>query len=230
LYKSNTIASQTTTPHTHHQVSIAKLQDARLRLLLCCVRRCGVCSVRKLFLLAKLYHTSSNKYNQTITSSVDNYPQTSYLKQTNSLGVVTGMPAVFTSQPSAAVAITSQPGQPAVVTSQPAVVTSQPLPAEIPAVGPGLHTFTLPGTGSMFNQTRTIVVSANNSTTMQIQTSTPVASGSGSAASGSGARASGSGSATRSGAAASQSANAANNMKVAAGSILGFGAFVAAIL
>jgi hypothetical protein len=220
LYKSNTIASQTTTPHTHHQVSIAKLQDARLRLLLCCVRRCGVCSVRKLFLLAKLYHTSSNKYNQTITSSVDNYPQTSYLKQTNSLGVVTGMPAVFT----------SQPGQPAVVTSQPAVVTSQPLPAEIPAVGPGLHTFTLPGTGSMFNQTRTIVVSANNSTTMQIQTSTPVASGSGSAASGSGARASGSGSATRSGAAASQSANAANNMKVAAGSILGFGAFVAAIL
>jgi hypothetical protein len=64
-------------------------------------------------------------------SSVDPYPQTTQLQFTNSLGVVTGQPAV----------VTSIPGQPAVVTqipTQPAVVTSQPLPADVPAVGPGV--------------------------------------------------------------------------------------------
>jgi hypothetical protein len=163
-------------------------------------------------------------------SSVDPFPQTSLLAQTNSLGVVTGMFPVATSQPSQPAAVTQQPGVPAAVTSQPAVVTSQPLPADIPAVGPGVHTLTLPGTGANFNQTRTVVVSANNSTTVQIQTSTPVASGSGSAgASGSGARASGSGSPSGSNAPAA-SGNSAANVKVAAGSVLGFGAFVAAFL
>jgi hypothetical protein len=146
------------------------------------------------------------------------------LKQTNSLGVVTGMP----SQPAAA---TNIPNQPAAVTSQPAVVTQQPAPADIPAVGPGVHTLVLPGTGSMFNSTRTVVVSADNSTTVQIMTSTPAASGTGagaSGASGSGARQSGS---NASGTNAPQnSQGAAANVKVAAGGVLGFGAFVAAFL
>ncbi|EAT77546.1 hypothetical protein HBI56_197260 [Parastagonospora nodorum] len=155
------------------------------------------------------------------TSSIDAYPQTSFLKQTNSLGVVTGMP----SQPAAA---TNIPSQPAAVTSQPAVVTQQPAPADIPAVGPGVHTLVLPGTGSMFNSTRTVVVSADNSTTVQIMTSTPAASGTGAGASGSGARQSGS---NASGTNAPQnSQGAAANVKVAAGGVLGFGAFVAAFL
>lgn len=161
------------------------------------------------------------------SSSVDPYPQTTQLQFTNSLGVVTGQPAVAT----------SIPGQPAVVTaipSQPAAVTSQPLPADIPAVGSGIHTLLLPGTGSAFNQTRTVVVSANNSTTVQIQTSA-AASASGSAgasgATGSGAsRASGaSGSPTGTGA-PQNSQGAAANVKAAAGSVLGFGAIVAAFL
>lgn len=164
------------------------------------------------------------------SSSVDPFPQTSLLAQTNSLGVVTGMFPVNTQQPSQPAAVTSQPGQPAAVTSQPAVVTTQPAPADIPAVGPGVHTLVLPGTGSMFNQTRTVVVSANNSTTVQIQTSTPAASGSAGAsgASGSGSRPSGSQSAGASGAETSQ--GAAANVKVAAGGLVGFGAFVAAFL
>ncbi|KAH7095402.1 hypothetical protein FB567DRAFT_512545 [Paraphoma chrysanthemicola] len=160
------------------------------------------------------------------SSSVDPYPQTSQLQFTNSLGVVTGQPAVAT----------SIPGQPAVVTNiptQPAAVTSQPLPADIPAVGPGLHTLVLPGTGSAFNQTRTVVVSANNSTTVAVQTSAAAsASGSsGATASGSGAsRASGaSGSPTGTGA-PQNSQGAAANVKAAAGGVLGFGAIVAAFL
>jgi len=53
---------------------------------------------------------------------------TSYLTETNSLGVVTGQPSVITSQPSV---VTSQP---AVVTSQPAVVTTKPT---VPGVSVG---------------------------------------------------------------------------------------------
>jgi hypothetical protein len=164
-------------------------------------------------------------------SSVDPFPQTSLLQQTDSRGVVTGMFPVATSQPSQPAAVTTQPGQPAAVTTQPAVVTTQPAPADIPAVGPGLHTLVLPGTGSSFNQTRTVVVSANNSTTVQIQTSTPAASGadaSGSGASGSGPRRSGSGASGS--ASPSATPGAAANVKVAAGSLVGFGAIVAAFL
>jgi hypothetical protein len=166
------------------------------------------------------------------SSSVDPFPQTSLLAQTNSLGVVTGMFPVNTQQPSQPAVVTNQPGQPAAVTSQPAVVTTQPAPADIPAVGPGVHTLTLPGTGSMFNQTRTVVVSANNSTTVQIQTSTPAASGSGagaSGASGTGPRPSGS-NASGSGSSPTNTPGAAANVKVATGSLLGFGAIVAAFL
>lgn len=131
---------------------------------------------------------------------------------------------VATSQP-------TQPGQPAVVTSQPAVVTTQPAPANIPAVGTGITTLVLQGTGSAFNQTRTVVVSANNSTTVELVRSTP-ASGSGAGASGSGASGSGSrptGSAA-SGTGAPASTGAASALQIASGSLVGFGAIFAAFL
>ncbi|MBO1764768.1 hypothetical protein JQN64_26680 [Escherichia coli] len=162
--------------------------------------------------------------NSSPSPSVDPAPQTAYLTQTNSLGVVTGMPAVDSS-------IAQQPDA---VTDQPAVITSQPVPADIPAVGTGIHTLLLPGTGSMFNQTRTVTVSANNSTTLLVAPATS-ASGSGATGSGSnpsktGADASGSG-ATRTGTGASSgSTGAASNVKAAAGSLVGFGAFMAAFL
>lgn len=164
------------------------------------------------------------------SSSVDAFPQTSLLAQTNSLGVVTGMFPVATSQPQQPAVVTNQPGQPA-------AVTSQPLPANIPAVGSGITTLILPGTGSMFNMTRTVVVSASNSTTVVLNN--PGASGSAaSGASGSGSRTTGesgsgasgsrTGSATGTGAPAN-SQGAAANVKIA-GSVLGLGAFAAAFL
>lgn len=93
-------------------------------------------------------------------SSVDAFPQTTFLQQTNSLGVVTGQPNVETSQPAAA---SSQPNQPAVDTSIPAVATSLPAVISIPAVGSGIHTVVVP-LGN--NSTTQVVVSANNSTTI----------------------------------------------------------------
>lgn len=160
---------------------------------------------------------------QSDSSSIDAFPQTSLLKMTNSLGVVTGQPAAATSQ---AAAVTSQPKA---VTEQPAAVTSQPLPDNIPAVGTGIHTLTLAGTGSAFNETRTVVVSANNSTTQQVATSTAEASGSGAEKSGS-TKSGSSKSASGTGAAEQSEAAAVPNVKVAAGSIVGFGAFMAAFL
>ena len=50
------------------------------------------------------------------TSAPYENPFTVYTAETNSWGVITGMPSVVTSQP---LAVTSQPTQPAVVTSQP---------------------------------------------------------------------------------------------------------------
>lgn len=163
------------------------------------------------------------------SSSQDPFPQTTLLQFTNSLGVVTGQPPVATSQPGQPAVVTQQPGQPA-------IVTSQPLPANIPAVGSGVHTLLLPGTGSAFNSTRTVVVSANNSTTVQLQTSAASASGSGSAgASGASnsanptASRSGSGSGTAGAGSPQNSQGAAANVKIAGG-VVGLGAFVAALL
>ncbi|KAH7385783.1 hypothetical protein BKA66DRAFT_569617 [Pyrenochaeta sp. MPI-SDFR-AT-0127] len=157
------------------------------------------------------------------SSSIDPFPQTAQLAQTNSLGVVTGIPT-----------------QPAVATNQPALppaVTSQPPVNSIPAVGTGIHTLLLPGPASNVNGTQTVVVSANNSTTVILGAPTSAGAtptGSGAAASGSGASgsagASRSGSATGSGAATQSTGAAASNVKAAAGSLVGFGAFVAAFL
>lgn len=155
-----------------------------------------------------------------VQSSVDPFPQTTYLQQTNSLGVVTGMPAVDTVIPS----------QPAVVTSQPAADTSVGLPASIPAIAPG-SVYTIPvAAGS--NTTKTYVLSANNSTTLILNAATSGSAASNSAnptgasATGSG-RASGSGSQTASGTGAASTGAAST---LAAGSLLGLGAFVAAFL
>ncbi|EMD58494.1 hypothetical protein GGP41_004360 [Bipolaris sorokiniana] len=162
---------------------------------------------------------------QNSSPSQDPAPQTAFLTQTNSLGVITGMPPVDTS-------IANQPDA---VTEQPAVVTSQPLPANVPAVGPGVHTLTLAGTGTgtAVNQTRTVTVSANNSTTVVLAPST-TSSGAGATGSGSESGASRSGSGSGASATGSggrpDSTGAASNVKVAAGSLMGFGAFMAAFL
>jgi hypothetical protein len=161
------------------------------------------------------------------STSIDPAPQTSYLAQTNSLGVVTGMPA----------AASNVGTQPAAVTSQPAVVTAQPVPADIPAVGPGVHTLTLAGTGtgSLVNSTRTVTVSANNSTTVALVASTTssnaVATGSnGATLSGSRGASGASGSSATGSGSRPAATGAAVSVKAAAGSIVGFGAIMAAFL
>ena len=160
------------------------------------------------------------------TSSVDPFPQTAFLTATNSLGVVTGQPAADTVTPTQPAADTAIPTQPAADTDVGTAVT-------IPAVGTGIQTIPIPYN----NGTATLTVSANNSTTV-ILGGIPTGSASGSAASNSaattsGMRTSGSGSASGSptgSAAGGDSTAGATNLKVAAGSMVGFGAFVAAFL
>jgi len=158
------------------------------------------------------------------SSSVDEFPQTSFLTQTNSLGVVTGMPSVETSQPAVA----------PVVTSQPALATSVGEAATIPAVGEGITTLVRQGTMGV-NSTQTIVVSANNSTTVVISTvgvggstSSPSATGTGRNPSQSGGDDDEDPSGTATG--GPQSTGAAATMRAVAGSVAGIGAFVAAFL
>jgi len=149
------------------------------------------------------------------SSSPDAFPQTSFLTQTNSLGVVTGMPAVATSIP-------GQPGQPALMTSQPAV-------ASIPAVGSGIVTLLMPGPSTNVNATQTIVVSANNSTTIilgQPQTAGASATGSNGSNGASGSNGAGA-SSTSSGKPKASNAAGANAV---AGSFVGAAAFIAAFL
>ncbi|KAF1826131.1 uncharacterized protein K489DRAFT_367385 [Dissoconium aciculare CBS 342.82] len=89
------------------------------------------------------------------TSSYSNFAN-QFLTQTNSLGVVTGMPSL----PAGVSNLSTFTSQPAVVTSQPTVVTAQPAVATIPAALPsGLNTIHL-GNASSF------VVSVDTSTTI----------------------------------------------------------------
>ncbi|KAK4908586.1 hypothetical protein LTR49_022544 [Elasticomyces elasticus] len=157
---------------------------------------------------------------------------TSYLTETNSLGVVTGMP-------SAATAATSLPGA---ITTQPSVITSQPAVATIPAGLPvGVTSIAQNASGSLSY----FSVSVGSSTTVVMLPSTAsvVTAASGSSGSGSGASGSGSagasgasatgGSATSSGAASSSSAASAasaNNVQYASAGLLGLGALFAALL
>lgn len=153
-------------------------------------------------------------------SSSDDFPQTSFLAQTNSLGVVTGQPP----------AATSQPSQPPVNTQQPSQATDVGVPASLPALGTGLHTIVRPGTAGV-NSTQTIVVSANNSTTVVVS-STPTPSGTGTETEANptqtGDEEEESGSPT--GSDAPSSSAAAATMRAIAGSVAGVGAFMAAFL
>jgi hypothetical protein len=205
-------------------LDILLVKDYRLKRSIAQHKQNTTVNMRASIFVSAIAFAVASAQDSSPSSSIDPAPQTTYHTQTNSLGVVTGMPEADTS-------IASQPDA---ATSQPAVVTTQPVPADIPAVGPGVHTLTLAGTGtgSMVNSTRTVTVSANNSTTVALVASptSSDADATGSGASGSGADATGSdASATGSGAGA-DATGAAVNVKAAAGSIVGFGAFMAAFL
>ncbi|KAK3716412.1 hypothetical protein LTR37_006562 [Vermiconidia calcicola] len=182
----------------------------------------------------------------TISTTVEySNPATLYLTQTNSLGVVTGMPGAST-------VITN----PAVVTSQPAVVTTQPAVDLVPAGITGTTIVSYNGTAGFTSFTAV----AGESTTRILggaNTIATVASGSASGsttARGNGPRPTGgrptggsgsnsnsdsdasssgapSGSASSSSSSASESEGAAaSNMKAASAGVLGLGAFIAALL
>lgn len=158
------------------------------------------------------------------SSTGDDFPQTTFLQQTNSLGVVTGQPAPAT----------SIPDQPSAVTTQPPQDLSQPPVETIPAVGTGVNTILIPGPS---NTTRTLTVSANNSTTVilsptRASTSNKPATGTDSAGRPTGTDSNGNpttGTAADSTASAT-STGAAATMKAMAGSVIGIGAFAAAFL
>lgn len=153
------------------------------------------------------------------SSSTDNHPQTHRLTETDSRGVVTGQPTV----------VTSIPDQPPAETSIPAQATSVGEVVNIPAVGTGVTTIIRADTARP-NATETIVVSANKDTTVILstvgQTTSTSPTGSGSRPTGSGAEESG----TPTESDATESPGAAATMRAMAGSVVGFGAFVAAFL
>ncbi|KAK3725249.1 hypothetical protein LTR37_000760 [Vermiconidia calcicola] len=178
----------------------------------------------------------------TISTTVEySNPATLYLTQTNSLGVVTGMPGAST-------VITN----PAVVTSQPAVVTTQPAVDLVPAGITGTTVVSYNGTAgftsftAIAGESTTRILGGNTIATVATSGSTtargngprPTAGrptgGSGSNSnSGSDASSSGGsgGSAASSSASASESDSAAaSNMKAASAGVLGLGAFIAALL
>jgi hypothetical protein len=137
-----------------------------------------------------------------VSSVAYSNPNTQYTTQTNSDGVITGMPAVET----------SQPNQPGAVTTQPAVITSQPDVATLPALPNGLTTL------SFNNHTYTVSVNGN-------QTSIISSTSTSSSATGAGASGSGSGSGS-----SSTAKGAAATGKAAAGALIGAAGLVAALL
>ncbi|KAF2866661.1 hypothetical protein BDV95DRAFT_598569 [Massariosphaeria phaeospora] len=148
--------------------------------------------------------------------SVSEDPAT-WLKQTNSLGVVTGMPAVITSQP-------------AVVTEQPSMApaaTDVGIPASIPGVAPGLNTIVLPNTN------QTVTVSANNSTTVVVsapKTSGGMFTGTDGKATPTQTDSDATGTDASGSPTGSDAAGAGATMRAMAGGLVGAGAFVAAFL
>lgn len=165
------------------------------------------------------------------SSTIDAFPQTSFLTQTGSGGVVTGQPTLATSIPPV---FTSQPP---VVTSQPPVATSVGVPAVIPDLGPGLHTYVV---GQGTNSSTTIVFSANVNGSTSFVTPPATSSSSDAGFTGTDGRVtptpsqptgtdgkplSNSPSPT-----GPQSTGAAATMRAVAGSVVGLGAFVAAFL
>ena len=157
----------------------------------------------------------------TITSTYTySNPATKFLTETNSAGVVTGLPG--------------QSGQPEAVTSQPAVVTSQPPVATLPAALPsGYNTIYL----NVSSHLTSITVSAGKSTTTILGDADVSTVGPGGHQTGGAGRPHG-GSPTHGGqqassasaSASSTETGAASNMKVASAGMLGLGALFAALL
>lgn len=165
------------------------------------------------------------------TYSYDN-PETSFLTQTNSVGVVTGMPSNA--------AATASNGQPAVVTSQPEVAT---IPAGLPSgttwitmnISSSLTSFEV----SVGSSTTAVIGGAATGAQVTTGASAGVATGSVAAGSGSASAASGSGSGSAAGGSASSTASASSsssssaavgNVKIASAGVIGLGAFIAALL
>jgi hypothetical protein len=155
-------------------------------------------------------------------------PATKYLTETNSVGVITGMP-----------------GQSTIVTGQPHAVTSQPAVATIPAGLPtGFDTITINGTAGLTSFTidvassTTRVLGAPNVKTGTAGASSFVPAGQSGTQGGNGphhkptgtAGGNNQGTASSSASASSSSGGAASNVKVASAGMLGLGALFAAIL
>jgi hypothetical protein len=158
------------------------------------------------------------------SSSIDPAPQTTFLAQTNSFGVVTGQPA----------AASSIPNQPSQALSQPPVATSVGNAASIPDYGPGLHTY---AQGQGTNSTTLIVFSANSNGSTTVYQATPTPSGAKVTGTdgkvtpvASSTVATGTDGKPAAGATSTSSTGAAATMRAVAGSVVGVGAFVAAFL
>lgn len=176
------------------------------------------------FAAAALAQSASPSSSAAVSSFTgDAFPQTSFLTQTNSLGVITGQPPVAT----------SIPNQPNPVLSQPPVATSQPPVASLPIFGTGVHTYLqgIPGT----NQTSTIVLSVGTSgtavVTSLLNANTASSNSRTGTAGGSDSQTTGTRTGTgAAGASSTSSTGAAATMKAMAGSLVGAGALMAAFL
>jgi len=185
--------------------------------------------------LAQSGETNVTEVTTSSSSYVYTNPLTAYLTQTNSLGVITGMPPVETSVGNAGTAVTTQA----------IVVTSQPAVALVPAGFTGVTTLKFGGNGT--SATSSIVITAGTGTTFIVSaTSAAATSGagasgsasgsgatsgaSGTAASGGSSGTAGSGTATGSAATSSSSTGAAAHIYVASSALIGAGALFAAFL
>ncbi|TRX94677.1 hypothetical protein FHL15_004449 [Xylaria flabelliformis] len=153
----------------------------------------------------------------TVTTYTYQYsnPVTTLLTQTNSDGIITGLPstgpAVVTSQPS-------------VVTSQPAVVTSMPAVATIPA---GLPT----GTTTIVQGNSSFVISVGSSTTVVLTSTSSTSNGASNTGGSAGSNPTdGSNPSSTSGSSPTKTPNAAAGFVPASFGLASFGALIAALL
>jgi hypothetical protein len=228
---------------THHNSKYALLHPLHRAL---CGRRLRPeqrCQHYRKSPIASIINTSNpNNSSQSTTAPYTN-AFTSYLTQTNSLGVITGMPAVAT----------AQSALPPAVTTQPEAVTSQPEVATIPAGLPEGVTHIMQNISRSLTSfevsvgsSTTVVIGAASDATIVTGTGTETgaaatassssgsssndddssASGSPSSNDESGSSTSGSGAAESTGSADSS----AGRVTLASAGVLGFGALVAAFL
>jgi hypothetical protein len=239
LQVNNQLSNQYTNTTTHHNSKYALLHPLHRALHGCRLRPEQRCQHYRKSPIAKPINTSNaNKPSQSTTAPYTN-AFTSYLTQTNSLGVITGMPAVAT----------AQSALPSAVTTQPEAVTSQPEVATIPAGLPEGVTHIMQNISRSLTSfevsvgsSTTVVISAASDATIVTGTGTETgaaataSSSSGSSSnddddssasgSSSGSSTSGSGAAESTGSADSS----AGRVTLASAGVLGFGALVAAFL